>query len=94
MVGLTAHVVSPAGDTDGVEAAGAAGLVPVHPAVGHAVSGLDCRDEYGGGIGGRDVLDGRGYCEAGEEGDEAQHDNGANGRHGDVVASCIKVGVS
>ena len=78
VVGLTAHVVGPADDTDGVEAAGAAGLVPIHPAVGQAVSGLDCRDEYGGGIGRRDVRDGRGDCEAREEGGEAQHDGGAN----------------
>lgn len=40
-VGLTADVVGPADDTAGVEAAGAAGLVPVHPAVGYAVCGFD-----------------------------------------------------
>ena len=68
---LTAHVVGPPDDTDGVEAAGAAGLVPVHPAVGHAGPR-------------REVLDGRGDCEAREEGGEAQHDDGADGRHRDV----------
>ena len=69
-VKLTADVVGPADDADGVEAAGAAGLVPVHPAVGHAVSDFDCWGEGGGDVGWIDFLDGRGGCEAREEGGE------------------------
>lgn len=47
LVRLTAHAVCPADDTDGVEAAGAAGLVPIHPPVGDAVSGFDRSRERG-----------------------------------------------
>lgn len=85
LVGLTAHVVGPADDADGVETAGAAGLVPVHPAVGHAVSGFDRRREWGRGDYRRsDVLDGRGGREACEEGGEEEEDEGVGGRHRDV----------
>ena len=44
---LTAYVVGPADDTNGIEASGAACLVPVHPAVGHAVPCLDHRGVSG-----------------------------------------------
>ena len=98
---LTAYVVGPPDDTDGVEAAGAAGLVPVHPAVGHAGPRLDCWGEGGGDVGGREVLDGRGDREACEEGGEVQHDDGADGRHRDLsrvlyqrgcISVCCKTG--
>lgn len=55
---LTAHVVGPADDTDGVEATDAACLVPVHPAVGHAVPRIDRRGEAGyAEVGVREVLE-------------------------------------
>lgn len=64
MIILTAHVVGPTDDTDGVKAAVAASLVPVHPAVGHAVPRIDRRGEAGDAGGGvrevLEVLDGRG----------------------------------
>ena len=82
---LTAHVVGPADDTDGVEAAGAACLVPVHPAVGHAVPRIDRRGEAGDAeVGIREVLEvlgGRGDREAREEGGKEGHDHGVDVRH-------------
>lgn len=82
---LTAHVVGPADDTNGVEAAGAAGLVPVHPAIGHTVPAFDrgCKGRRGGDRR-SDMLDGRGGREACEEGGEEEQDEGVDGRHRDV----------
>ena len=88
---LTAHVVGPADDTDGVEAAGAACLVPVHPAVGHAVPRIDRRGEAGyAEVGVREVLevrDGRGDREAREEG----HDDEIDGSHRGVYGVLFRV---
>jgi len=82
--GLTADVVGPADDADGVETAGAAGLVPVHPTVGCAVSGFDFGGEGGCDVGGSDVLDGGGECEGHEESGEKVHEHEFDGRHRDV----------
>jgi hypothetical protein len=94
LVELTTHVVGPADDADGVEAAGAAGLIPVHPAVGCAVSGFDRWGEGGGDVGGGDLFDGGGDCEIREEGGEEGHDEEVDGRHRDFRGAYGKASVS
>lgn len=95
MVILTAYVIGPTDDTDGVKAAGAACLVPVHPAVGHAVPRIERRGEAEDAeVGVREVLeklDGRGDREAREEGGEEGHDDGVDGRHRDVCGVWYQV---
>lgn len=94
---LTAHVVGPINDTDRIEGAGTACLVPVHPAVGHAVPGLDRRNEGGRDICGSDVLDGRGDRETREEDGEEGYDNETDGWHHGVswlpskISGCLYV---
>lgn len=84
---LTAHVVGPPNDTDGVETAGAACLVPVHPPISHAISGFDRRREVvGGGDRGSDILDGRGGREACKEDGEEEEDEEVDRRHRNVCS--------
>jgi hypothetical protein len=93
---LEAYVVGPTDDADRVEAAGAAGLVPVHPAVGHAVSGFDRRGEDGDEVSRCDVLDGRDDSEARNEDGQEDHNDEVSGGHHDVCwflyqGKCISV---